>query len=106
MTKAEWLACTDPRRMLTFLRGTASERKLRLFAVGYCRCLEAELPDQRSWDAVHAAEGWADGHGTEPDLTAARRDAEASFRQHRAAYAAVQAAAARAWDAAIGAVEA
>jgi hypothetical protein len=31
MTEAEWLACTDPRPMLEYLRGRASERKLRLF---------------------------------------------------------------------------
>jgi hypothetical protein len=31
MTEAEWLACADPEKMLEFLRGRASERKLRLF---------------------------------------------------------------------------
>jgi len=32
MTEQEWLAGTDPKPMLEFLRGKASERKLRLFA--------------------------------------------------------------------------
>jgi hypothetical protein len=32
MTEAQWLACTDPKRMLDFVRGKASERKPRLFA--------------------------------------------------------------------------
>jgi hypothetical protein len=30
VTEAEWLACTDPERMLLFLCGKASDRKFRL----------------------------------------------------------------------------
>jgi hypothetical protein len=37
MTEAEWLAATDPLPMLDFLRGKATNRKLRLFAVACCR---------------------------------------------------------------------
>jgi hypothetical protein len=34
VTEAEWQACTDPDKMLEFLRDKASDRKFRLFATG------------------------------------------------------------------------
>jgi hypothetical protein len=37
MTEAEWLASADPTTMLAFLRGKASDRRLRLFAVAVYR---------------------------------------------------------------------
>ena len=80
MTEAEWLAWrTAPAAMLDAVRGKASERKVRLFIVGCCRRyrIETEIPDQKSWDAVHVAEWYADGNGARSDLEAARRDAEA-----------------------------
>jgi hypothetical protein len=37
VTEAKWLACTDAAPMLEFIRGRASDRKLRLFACGCVR---------------------------------------------------------------------
>ena len=47
MNERDWSACTDPTVMLNHLRGRASERKLRLFAVACCRHIWDLLPDER-----------------------------------------------------------
>ncbi len=69
MTEAEWLACADPTPMLEFLRGKASDRKLRLFAVA---CLRRQVihvltyPETR--EIPQLAERWADGVATDAEL--------------------------------------
>ena len=46
MTEAEWLTCDDPERMLEFVRGRATDRKLRRFASAVCD-LVPDLLDHR-----------------------------------------------------------
>jgi hypothetical protein len=75
MTKADWQTCTDPARMLDFLRDTATDRQLRLFACAWGRDVWRHLSDQRSRDAIVTAERFVDGAVTFADLLAAHREA-------------------------------
>ncbi len=61
MTEQEWQDCTDPYKMLVFLRGKVSRRKLRLFACACCRRVWHVLTDPRTRRAVEVAEKHADG---------------------------------------------
>jgi hypothetical protein len=66
VTEAEWLAATDPEPMLDFLRDKASERKLRLFAVGCCYHLGGLLEGPLR-AGVEVAEEYADAPATLAD---------------------------------------
>jgi hypothetical protein len=61
MTETEWLTATDPQPMLEFLRGKASDRKLRLFAVACFDRLAAYLPDPWQQRAINVLEQIAEG---------------------------------------------
>lgn len=72
MTEQEWLACTDPEKMLTFLWGKADKRKCLLFA---CAC-ERRLWNQPDCERekVEVTECFADGKATAADLLSALQD--------------------------------
>jgi hypothetical protein len=72
MNEERWLSCTDPTPMLEFLRGKASDRRMRLFACGAWRWrYTLSGPRLLRWTLFRAllaplekAERAADGRGT------------------------------------------
>jgi hypothetical protein len=68
MTEAEWLECTDSRKMLDFLEGKASDRKLRLFAVACCRRIWHLLPNDSCRTVVELRELSVEGLDTKQQL--------------------------------------
>jgi hypothetical protein len=74
MTEAEWLTCPDPLRMLEYLEGRISPRKLRLFACGCCRRLWRvwRFPDDEfARVVIERAERYADGQASDLERMAA-----------------------------------
>lgn len=97
MTEAEWLASTDPKPMLDFLTGKVSDRKLRLFAVGWCLQTVGGYLNQ----SFHAAGGGTDKWSEAANATVAAcrhvietaerlADGQASEAERAAAEAAVR----------------
>jgi hypothetical protein len=66
VTEADWLTATGPRTMVEFLRGRASERKLRLFAVAYAR--HRMFGDH---ETIGVTERYADGLADDSELARA-----------------------------------
>jgi hypothetical protein len=71
MDEGQWLTCENPQRMLEFLRGRASNRKRRLFAVACCRLAWRQTTDGRAGEAMTLAERYADEAATAVELRAA-----------------------------------
>jgi hypothetical protein len=71
VTEEEWDRCEDPEAMLEFLRGRASDRKLRLWAAACCRRVWTYLAAERARRAVEVSERYADGVARRGELIAA-----------------------------------
>jgi hypothetical protein len=97
MSEVDWLRCSQPRRMLNYLQGQVSARKLLLFSCASCRRVWEHITDHQCRQAVEVAESFADGLASEQELHEARKWArqacpagnDANARAIRAAYAAV-----------------
>jgi hypothetical protein len=84
MTEAEWQACVNPRLMLEFIRSTASDRRMRLFAVACCRSVWHLLKDEEGKEAVEVAEGYVDGVGTSDEMIRAYVETNHLIQVYRA----------------------
>jgi hypothetical protein len=79
MKQGDWLASTDPIKMLEALEKLGIRaRLLRLFGAVCCRRAWPDLADARSRDAIAALERFADGPGKQPDLAELKAAHEAA----------------------------
>ena len=72
MTEAEWLACSDPEKMLEFLRTKMTNRKLRLLACACVRRVWVRSGEPTTPVGVEVSERFSDGAASEKDLRAVR----------------------------------
>jgi hypothetical protein len=68
------LNCTDPTPLLDFVRGKASNRKLRLFAIACCHRLHHVMDDAVIRRRLQVAEQHAEGQATDAKLMAVWTD--------------------------------
>lgn len=73
MTEKEWLACAEPKRMLEFLWGKTSDRKLRLYTAACCRRTRHMLPEDATRNGVEVIERYADGRLSSSTMDKLRR---------------------------------
>jgi hypothetical protein len=80
MNADAWLTSCDPNAMVGFLRGKASDRKIRLYATAWCRRGWTVLTNPASQRAVEVSEQFADALATSEELEAAREGARQQVR--------------------------
>lgn len=72
MTELQWTTWTEVDKLLNFLRGKASDRKLRLFAVACCRRVRPQIHLQEYQQMVDLAEEFTDHDLPVKEIAAAR----------------------------------
>jgi hypothetical protein len=72
--QSSWLARYHPRPMLDFLRGKASERKFRLFALACCRRIWNLIPYEGLKNLVDVTERQVDGLSCDEELDEVRTE--------------------------------
>jgi hypothetical protein len=85
MTEAEWLTSDLVGDLMGYLKGKASDRKLRLFGCACCRKVWHLLKDERDRTAIEVCERFADGLADKSALSSAHQSAidaanEAEFK--------------------------
>src|SRR4051812_27232511 len=77
MSEEEWVVCTDPDKILPFLRdsGKLTERKARLFGCACCRRIWHLLADERSRAAVEVTDRFAEGAASQAEVDQAHDEA-------------------------------
>jgi hypothetical protein len=96
VTEREWLTEGDPIEMVRLIHPTATDRKLRLFAVAWCRRIWQDLPNEFR-AAVAVAEQFADRERTKKELNAVKRESGAALT-HVTRHPDVQRACTTAWS--------
>src|SRR5262245_54611302 len=80
-TEEEWCSCDSPQPLLTYLKGKASSRRFRLYAVACARCIWSHLLLPESRIAVETAERFADGQADEADREASEEAADSAVEK-------------------------
>jgi hypothetical protein len=84
MTESEWLACTDPQKMLEFLRDKARlDPRLRRLAVECCRRIRHLITDEVFLAAADAGEAFADDPQNSKSTIKVMAQAALRGRQHQ-----------------------
>jgi hypothetical protein len=81
MNEKQWLSCSDPYQMLSFLSKKGTERKHRLFGIACCRSIERFLTEAATREAVVCAERFIEGAASEEERREVAKAAMAVVRR-------------------------
>jgi hypothetical protein len=87
MTEADWLACTDPEKMVKLFRARRLEGRLRRFAVECCRRVRYLITEEAFRAAADASEAFADDPRNERSTIKAMAQAALEAWRYRRQYA-------------------